>query len=267
MKYTDPATRFLRWQKTWFFMEDAVQLVMIANITVTPGGDTAVFSVLDQKRHNGPIFVNGAVASLSNTYASPNSLWHGNIGYTFTTSTAFNLTISVGPRTGDWATIGTSGQPPTTLDMFGAWVNHRTLSTPVSYMVFPGMDVKTFSVKSQSTGVQIVRNDAHVSAIYDQKHNTIMVVFWDLAGGSATFTPQGTAQVTISSNANIAIIYRIATGKVIVADPSQKLATVQIILTLAASGATPPGWTGRTMKKSVGLPQGGVAGNSVVWTL
>jgi len=267
MKYTDPATKFLRWQKTWFFMEDAVQLVIIANITVTPGGDTAVYSVLDQNRHDGPIYVNGAAASVSKTYASPNSLWHRNVGYTFKTSTAFNLSVSVGSRTGNWAAIGTSKQPPTTLDMFAAWLNHRTLSTPVSYMIFPGMDFQRFSSKSQSTGVQIVRNDAHVSAIYDQKHNTIMVVFWDLAGGSANFTPLGTAQVTISSNANIAVIYRIATGNAIVADPSQKLATVQITLTLAASGAVPPHWTGRTMKKTVSLPQGGVAGNSVVLTL
>jgi hypothetical protein len=266
MKYTNPSTRQLRWQKTWFFLQEDIQVVMIANITVTSGGDRAVFSVLDQKRRKGPIFVNGAQADLTATYTSPHSLWHWDVGYTFKTSSAFDLSVRIGPRTGSWSSIGTSTLPPTTVDFFAAWLNHRTLSTPVSYTVFPGTDVQTFTSKSQSTQIQEVRNDARVSAVYSPKHSTIMVTFWDLGGGSATFNPQSTAQLTISSNANIVIIYRLDSGKVIIADPSQKLATVHIVLTLGATGAAPPHWTGRTMQNTVTLPQGGVGGKSVVWT-
>ncbi|THH13551.1 hypothetical protein EW146_g6685 [Bondarzewia mesenterica] len=57
MRYTNPYTDALSWQKAWFFLADDVQHVMVSNLMST--SDAPVYSVLDQRLHVGPVFVNG----------------------------------------------------------------------------------------------------------------------------------------------------------------------------------------------------------------
>ena len=48
MSYTNPITHAMSWQKTWFFLDNDVQYVMLNGVTST--SDAPVFSVLDQRR-------------------------------------------------------------------------------------------------------------------------------------------------------------------------------------------------------------------------
>jgi hypothetical protein len=262
MRYTNPFTKSLRWQKAWFFLDDDVQHVMIANIA--SASNAHIYSVLDQRRHAGPILVDGVESQTSN-HTGPRSLWHGDIGYTFSDSVdAFDLSLRVGEQTGNWSSIGTSGQPPVTVDLFAAWIEHKSPHVPVSYTVFPGTDVDTFLGKSERLRLQSVQNDAHVSAVFDETHNTAMVVFWDSVGGSLRFVPSPRdAPITITADGNIAIIYCIYSGNVTVSDPSQELKTVQVTLSLE-QGRKPPQWGNGLSKDLVFvLPTGGLAGSSI----
>ncbi|KAG5716027.1 Chondroitinase-AC, partial [Termitomyces sp. T112] len=120
MRYETPTTKTLNWRKTWFFLEDDVQFVMVAKITSSTSAP--VFSVLDQRRRSGDVFVNGVTVGSGN-FTSALSLWHGGVGYTFNTSNpSTSLSLQLGNRTGSWESIGTATDPPTTVDLFAAWL-------------------------------------------------------------------------------------------------------------------------------------------------
>ena len=258
MRYTNPYTRALSWQKTWFFLADGVQRVMVTSLS--NAGDAPVYSVLDQRRHDGPIFVDGFsvpenASSASYPYAT--SLWHGNVGYTFD-DPSFGLSLSVGERTGNWSAIGISTQPLTTVDLFAAYIEHEDLTAPLSYTIFPGIDLRSFQDKSEDRQhtLRTLRNDEHISAVLDEENDTVSIVFWDGTGGTLRFFMSSEDDpISISSNGNSAIIYSFGTDKITVSDPSQTLTNIQVDITR--------GWADDTRSLDLDLPTGGNAGSSV----
>ncbi|KAG6857589.1 hypothetical protein H0H87_000188 [Tephrocybe sp. NHM501043] len=266
MRYETPTTKTLNWRKTWFFLENDVQFVMVAKLTSTTS--VPVFSVLDQRRRSGDVFVNGVAATTGN-FTSAVSLFHGGVGYTFNASNpSTSLSLQLGPRTGSWQTIGTSPDPPPTVDMFIAWLNHTDLTSSISYAIYPGTTLASFQDKSQASQIQSIRNDGSISALLDINHNTAMVVYWVEAGGSVAIpSTTGNAPVTIKSTGNAAIIVRTDTWLVTVSDPTQNLAALTLNFTLG-SGSIPPTWgTARFKVLTVNLPTGGLAGSSVTQSL
>jgi hypothetical protein len=263
MRYTNPLTKALHWQKVWFFLEDDVQHTMISNITCTSG--KPVYSVLDQRRHDGAIFIDGDKEfKKSHSILNPTSLWHGQVGYVFSgLPDDDTLRIDVGKKTGNWSTIGTSTQPPTTVDLFASWIEHGSLSESIAYTMFPGVSFSNFVAKQAQLNLQTVANNKNVSAVYDENHQTAMVVFWEQNGGSIIIKPSEFAPITISSNGNTAIIYRFKDAAIFVSDPSQTLAAVEINLSLG-DGRKPPQWgPSRDKDFIVALPTSGLAGQSV----
>jgi len=97
MRYTNPLTHNLHWQKAWFFLDDDVQLVMVSNISSAT--NATVISVLDQKRHNGAVMVDAKLTAtpFAQHGTRSQSLWHDNVGYTFPTN-LFSLSIEVGQK-------------------------------------------------------------------------------------------------------------------------------------------------------------------------
>ena len=266
MKFTNPATNSLSWQKAWFFLEDDVQHVMIP--TINSSSNASVFSVLDQKRHNGDVFVNGAPVGKMTNFSYPLSLWHDNVGYLFDPAVSpVQLSIEVGPKTGNWSAIGISAQGLATVDLFAAWIDHGSVSpsAPFAYTAFPAVKQDKFVEKALKTRLQTIRNDADVSAVYDQKHRVAMFVFWNPLGGAATFFPSPfEASISINASANAAVIYRIDTGNITVSDPSQTLESVDLTFMRGWFGKTPPGWGSQSWKQvQIELPSGGLAGSSV----
>jgi hypothetical protein len=264
MRYTNPLTRALHWQKVWFFLKDDMQHTMISNITST--SDKPVFSVLDQRRHDGAIIMDEGkelkAASLS--VRSSASLWHGSVGYVFSgLSDNDTLHVDVGEKTGNWSTIGISTQPPATVDLFAAWIEHGSLSDNIAYTMLPGVNYHNFQAKQAQLRIQPVSNDGSIAAIYDEVHQTIMVVFWEQDGGTVTITPPKFAPITISCDGNIAFIYHFDDAAIFVSDPSQTLAAVQITLSLG-HGKKPPQWgLHRNKDFVVEFPTSGLAGSSV----
>ncbi|KAF8232548.1 polysaccharide lyase family 8 protein [Tricholoma matsutake] len=249
MRYTNPKTRALSWQKAWFFLADDVQHVMISGLSST--SSAPVRSVLDQRRARGPAIVNGRSTFSGSRDAGCKTLWHGDVGYTFGEDSQMALTVQLEQKTGNWSKIGTSVQPPVTIDMFTAYVEHdrQALNVPVEYSVFPGVDYETFVWKSASRRVKTVQNDAHISAVLDGA--TFMGVFWDAAGGVVTFELRG-SRVTVAVDAHAVVIYQLESGNVTVSDPSQSLGTVRVTVTRDES---------QTL--TFQLPSGGIAGSGV----
>ncbi|KXN89990.1 Chondroitinase-AC [Leucoagaricus sp. SymC.cos] len=264
MRYTNPLTKALQWQKAWFFLEDDVQHTMISNITSTSG--KPVLSVLDQRRHDGAIFIDDGKEFKANSLSTLESasLWHGGVGYVFSgLPDNDTLHIDVGEKTGNWSTIGTSTQPPTTVDLFAAWIGHGTISESVSYTMFPGVTFPNFLAKQTHLNIQSVANDGSVAAVYDETHRTAMAIFWEQTGGSITFNPRKFAPITITSNGNTAIVYRFDDAAIFVSDPSQTLAAAEVSLSLGP-GKKPPQWGPRRDKNFiVEFPVSGLAGSSV----
>ncbi|KAH0590691.1 hypothetical protein H2248_000821 [Termitomyces sp. 'cryptogamus'] len=265
MRYETPTTKTLNWRKTWFFLEDDVQFVMVAKITSSTSAP--VFSVLDQRRRSGDVFVNGVTVGSGN-FTSALSLWHGGVGYTFNTSNpSTSLSLQLGNRTGSWESIGTATDPPTTVDLFAAWLNHTDITSSASYVIYPGTTFASFQKKSQASQLQSIRNDGSISALLDVAHNTAMLVFWVNTGGSVTIPSiAGNAPVTVKSTGNSAVIVRTDTWVVTISDPTQLLTNITLNFTLGA-GSIPSWGTDSFKVLEINLPTGGIAGSSVTQSL
>ncbi|KAG1757532.1 polysaccharide lyase family 8 protein [Suillus lakei] len=216
MRYTNPETGSLSWQKTWFFLETDIQHVMIANISSATAAP--VFSVLDQRRFGGGVWVNG-VGTYGGNYTDPQTMWHGDVGYEFPAANGtYGLSVEWGNRTGAWSDIGTSTRPPETVELFTAWLYHNNLSAPVSYTSYPAVDYGTFTLKRAATQLQEIENSASISALLDKVHRTVTAM-------------GATAPITVTTSANAAILYRVDSGTVVVSDPSQTLSELTVEMT------------------------------------
>ncbi|KAK0465143.1 polysaccharide lyase family 8 protein [Desarmillaria tabescens] len=270
MRYENPITKSLQWQKSWFFLPNDVQYVMVANIASTTSAP--VFSVLDQRRHLSNVMISGSTVTESGNFSSVESLWHGGIGYTFNASnSAVSLSVQLGNKTGSWESIGTSDEGDISVDLFSAWLSHDDTSVPVSYAVYPATSsYDLFVSKSQESDIIPVRNDGSVSAVLDVADNIAMIIFWDVDGGSVTITlpTPDAAPITVHSTGNSAVILDLDEWKVMLSDPSQTLANIALTVSLG-SGTPPPGWTDASTTKSAyfDLPSDGFWGQSVTQDL
>ena len=288
MRYTNPYTGSLSFQKAWFFLDDGVQHIMIPHaVSNASYPEHPLISVLDQKRLNGTIYVDGAPVSKSTNFTKATSLWHDGVGYAFDLSstsaysssqdilgiprTQSSLAVSFGPRSGDWATIGISTVGNITVDLFSAWVDHGpgyAPALPFAYTAFPGTpSVHAFKQKAKSARAQLqqLRNDADICALFDSASGTLFAVFWAAQGGEVAFAPGGGgAPVALRASAGAVVIYKLDEGELTVADPTQTLASVELAVTVGTSGRPPKGCSaGQTEVLDVTLPFGGVIGSSI----
>ncbi|KAJ7788461.1 polysaccharide lyase family 8 protein [Mycena olivaceomarginata] len=243
MRYTNPLTKNLHYQKSWFFLNDDVQVVLVSNISSAT--NASVISVLDQKLNSGPVVVD------SKTTATPfaqhglrsRSLWHGNVGYTFPNTADFSLSVEVGDKTGNWSAIGTSTQPPNTVDLFSAWLVHESLNA---------------SLASQSR-IEVVQNDALVSAVLDAGSSKALAVFWAPGGGSFNFAKGSPTAFTISTNGTAAVLFDWKSRVVTVSDPTQTLSALSVTLSVGGN----PGSLSKTLNFTLPSASLGLAGSSV----
>jgi len=149
--------------------------------------------------------------------------------------------------------LGISKQPPTTVDLFAAWIDHPSCKA-FAYTVYPGTTHREFQNKVQRRRHRVISNDEHVSAVLDEDNNVALIVFWSADGGSLKIpSVSGGFPITLSADANSAIIYRIDADNVTVSDPSQTKTSLKVELR-----------RGRSVKSLVfRLPVNGAAGSSV----
>ncbi|KAG5634466.1 hypothetical protein H0H81_001850, partial [Sphagnurus paluster] len=269
MRYTNPVTKALKWQKAWFYLPGDVQRVIVSSLSSSSIPKASLVSVLDQRRHVGPVVVDGVPVTTpsSSNFTGAQTLWHGGVGCQFALNTGASISVQTGVKTGDWAAIGVSTQPPAVVDLFAAWIQHQGSDAEgVVYDVFPGTEsAEAFEAKRLKARVRTLQSadEREVSAVMDDRNDIFMGVFWDARGGSVTFKPNLGASLTITVDGGAAVVYKMRDGALTVSDPSQSLSEVTVTLSWG-EGDVSSWWSGsREEKKLVPLPQGGIAGASV----
>ncbi|KAG8975127.1 hypothetical protein FRC05_006295 [Tulasnella sp. 425] len=267
MDYLNPYTGAFSYRKAWFFLPDDVQHVIVSDIT-NDSGVSDVYHVLDQKRANGGVYMDGALVTESK--AGAKSLWHDSVGYSFDTSASSgyedsaieSVELATPQRVGDWKTIGTSTSPPTNVTIFQAWLRHddTKLSTPISYSIYPATkSAKAFASKAKRYAVQSISNKG-VSAAMDAQKTVFMAVFWEK--GTAQAQIALSRSVTVKSSKPAIVMVDLKHWVVTVSDPTQSLTEVEV--TVRAWSVRKKQCAGliKGKKVSVKLPQGGDLGKS-----
>jgi len=256
MRYQSAHAKTIGYQKAYFFFPGNVQPVMVAKISRT--GTAPVYSVLDQKKREDKVYVDDVELAYpaSNTSLTPTSLWHSNVGYTFNDlGGKLGLSIKTGVQRGDWSKVGISTQPPIYVDLFAAWIEHKDLNTPLTYVAYPGVTREEFTSKRKATSLKVIQKDVAISAIYDAKNKVAMISFWEAKGGKVTFTPEDKGSpVTVSIDGNAAVILNSGTGELAISDPSQTLTNLALTIVQGSE----------TNKVPITLPKGGLLGKSIV---
>ncbi|KAG8950415.1 hypothetical protein FRC04_007430 [Tulasnella sp. 424] len=260
MDYLNPYT-------AWFFLPDDVQHVIVSNITNTSDAPD-VFHVLDQKRVNGSVYMDGV--PVTEPKAGAKSLWHDSVGYSFETSASpgsedsaiESVEFATPQRVGDWDPIGTSSSPPTNVTLFQAWLRHDTtkLSTPISYSIYPGTkSAKAFASKAKRYAVQSISNKG-VSAAMDAQKTVFMAVFWEK--GTAKAEIALSRSVTVKTSEPAIVMVDLKRWVVAVSDPTETLTEVDV--TVRAWSVRRKDCAGliKGKKVTVKLPQGGDLGKS-----
>jgi len=264
MRYTNPLTKALTFQKTWFYFENDIHHVMVS--VLDSQSNASIFSVLDQRKHQGPIYVNSRPVSSGN-FSRPRTLFHADTGYLFEDTT--QLSISAGERTGNWTAIGTSQQPAETVDLFAAWIPHdpSQLDRSVSYTAFPGRSRQEFYADASTCPLQRLCEDTVVSAVQDRAHATTMMAFWQSSGGTVRIPASWqSGAVTVTSDSALVAIFDQKSWTVTVADPTQFLDSARLTFELRES--KPWRW-GHSSTKTVQItfPAAPSAGSSVSQSL
>ena len=169
-----------------------------------------------------------------------------------------------------------SNQPPSTKDIFSAWIQHTDISQPVGYSVFPGTASNTeFNNKVNQFAPRTVVNSNTVSAATDSSALILGAAFW--SGGAVDVPSMG---IRVEVNRGVVLVLRFndgqrQTGTVSVADPAHGSGTVNIrIIWTGARRHRREACVGhhcshRSSRRAnritlrVQLPQGGMAGSTV----
>jgi hypothetical protein len=251
MRYTNPVTSSLTWQKAWFFLKEDVQHVVVSGLSIEK--KAPVYSVLDQRRQTSAVYLDGNII-VPGIYEldGKRTLWHGCVGYIFEgLGAGFQLEICYGKRSGKWSDIGISKQPSIEVDMFSAYVIHPsdTSHAPLTYSILPGTSLQEFFDKGTRLNIRTLIHDSNIVAVHDTVNKTLMASFWDKSGGHLVVDQDTALQV----GGNATVILHQDTKLVTISDPSQELKT--LYLKLIVNGAT--------YEKSFKLPVGGRAGSSI----
>ncbi|KEP47650.1 polysaccharide lyase family 8 protein [Rhizoctonia solani 123E] len=296
MRYINPFSRQFSFYKAWFFFPGNVQHVLVSNIQQSNAGSSSpVFSVLDQRLRSGDVYVNHS-PSQSGNYTEAKSLWHAGTGYAFPTDSlrAVQVSVSLESRTGDWSKIGTSKVPPSSKDLFAAWIPHKKMGggsdtgqgryTPIEYSVFPATSsVSDFEDKVSRVRPRTVVNTETASAAIDSGAKILGVAFWKAAGGSVMVNDMG-IQVEVDRAVVLMLKFNDESrtkGTVSVADPTHGAGRVNIKVTWNQSKrrghrrmegcighyCSPVGPSvavgNREASVSLDLPGGGMAGSTI----
>ncbi|QRV76810.1 polysaccharide lyase family 8 protein [Ceratobasidium sp. AG-Ba] len=233
MRYKNPLTGALSFNKAYFFFDDNVQHVLVNNIVST--SPAPVFSVLDQRLRTGDIYVDSQSVTSGN-YSNVKSLWHAGTGYVFPEAQDTDVSVEAETKTGSWASIGTSTKPLSTKDMFSAWIVHDSanLTKPIEYSVFPATNnAHDFLGKAARCTPQTIANTDVVSAAVDSTRRTFAAAFWKPEGGTLYVPHVG---LTLSVDKPIALVVKATRGGVelSVADPTHGCGSVTIGATWVA---------------------------------
>ncbi|QRW05711.1 polysaccharide lyase family 8 protein [Ceratobasidium sp. AG-Ba] len=238
MRYKNPFTGAFSFNKAYIFFSDNVQHVLVNSIN--SASSAPVFSILDQRLQKGEIYLDGESVKSGN-YCDVDSLWHAGTGYAFPLRQGTEVSVDAQKKTGSWQSIGTSTQPPSTKDMFSAWIVHDSgnLTQPIEYSVFPNTKSnQDFEDKAERCTPYTVANTNVVSAAVDSTRRTLGAAFWGPEGGAVYVPHMG---MTIIVDKPCVFMLKLkgngsSKGELSLADPTHQSSSVNVRITWAAKG-------------------------------
>lgn len=259
MDYLNPTNGNLAFKKTAFFFPSgyAIQVGPVNSKNTT----AQLVTVLDQRRRNGDIYVNGALRNTDTTYSTLNttkSIWHDNIGYYF--PAAETIYVDSRPKAANWSNIGISSGKETN-QLWTSYIKHPTKSTSgllTQYIVQPDISASAFNAKiaSGSTPISLdfSASSPQVNAAYSAADKSIAVAFWT----NGTYTsPWG---VSFQSSDPCVLLFRETNTKsyrLTVTDPTHNLSSAKLVITV----------NGTAKSSTITFPTGNKAGRYVVKSL
>ncbi|ETR98059.1 polysaccharide lyase family 8 protein [Trichoderma reesei RUT C-30] len=282
--YVDPLTQNLAYRKSWFFVDEGVIVITTDIKKNATAGNAPVITVLDNRAaessktkafvKNGPLAKSGAVQ-----HVATDTLYYANNGY-LAYDTPFELTLSVGKRSGNWSEISTSTQGVETVDIFSAYTTIK--GDKFTYGFFPSISSQKLNKELlEPTWTPITKKG--ISGIYGKDRASL--AFWpggaksveldlkDLgwaSAGTLTFTSDQPAVYLLSAKCKDKGSLRLS---VTLADPTQKLGAASYSIKISGQkhkvremGKLSEGIERRgdgAIGFGVRLPTGGLAGSSV----
>ncbi|KAL6863621.1 polysaccharide lyase family 8 protein [Trichoderma novae-zelandiae] len=282
--YVDPLAQNLSYRKSWFFVDEGVIVVTTDIKKNATAGNAAVITVLDNRAAESTktkaFAKNGALALVGEQHVATDTLYYANNGY-LAYDTPFELTLSVGKRSGNWSEISTSTQGVETVDIFSAYTTIK--GDKFTYGFFPSISSQKLNKELEKPTWTPIASKG-ISGIYGKGRASL--AFWpggaksvalDLkalgwaGSGTLTFTSDQPAVYLLSAeckDSNNSL--RLA---VTLADPTQKLGVASYSIKIAGQkhrvremGEKSEGMERRGdggIGFGVKLPTGGLAGSSV----
>lgn len=249
MNYTNPSTESLRWLKSYFFFPNAYIVQFIGDVISAPIS-SPVYTTLDQRQLSGPVYIDGVLMTTTRVNTIARRVWHDRVGYEFVQPV--NLTVDISERQANWPAIGISlGNE--THSIFVAYFTHTHESDNedrFDYFTFIDIDVNLFNdsigafsfvridrgrnSNDSSPTQAIVRGAAFGDSDDLTTDRYISLVF--LTAGEFLTQQSDITAVTVDAPVVLQFQRVITNGfhwKLAVADPSQKLVSVQVSIILS----------------------------------
>ncbi|OBZ87324.1 Chondroitinase-AC [Choanephora cucurbitarum] len=231
MDFLNPMNGNLQFEKTFFFSPNgySVQLGPIA----LKDQSSRLLTVLDQRRRNGDVYVNGNSESIDSTYNNSvvKSIWHDGIGYYF----PFSETLQVDSRlkTSNWSNIGIS-QGSEEEQLWTSYIEHtfqNQAHEPLTqYIVQLGVNSSSFNKNAANSDMPIYLDysleSQQVYSAYDIGEDVLAIAFWT----AGQYTDPWKSMTVIANKPCVLLLRQLDTRvfRLTVADPSQTLKMVKI---------------------------------------
>lgn len=242
----------VRAKKAWFFFDNEV---VCLGADINSYAKEAITTTVNQAWQNGPVkaFTSNNTLFTVGSALTSNDLkwvWQDSVGYFFPSGGKLQLTNQI--QTGSWAKINANrSKAKIKGKVFKLWFNHGVdpINQSYAYVVRPG--VNEDDMINRFGNVQILSNTGTIQAVKNENLNIIQAVFYE---PGILIDHNFSVKV---DQACIILIKNISSKSPIihVADPTQQLAKVQLILNSE--------WIKETEGCSIIFPQGAHKGASV----
>lgn len=263
----DPLTA----RKSWFFFDR--EYVCLGS-AITSEADSPVATTVNQCLLNKDIVVN--IKNRSQTldkgvHNLKDVSWvlHDSVAYIFPVPVSVN--VSNATASGSWWQIShqsSASQAAVQKDLFTLWFDHgqKPRSANYSYIVVPSIAPSSVDQYTKRPSIVIMANTPEMQAVENTNLHVSEVIFYRPG------TLKLTDNISLTAKSPCIVMVRMSgdnIGKIAVADPTQKLATVELEITapLKATGSNFSTTWHADSKSSIikiNLPAEGYAGKSVV---
>jgi chondroitin AC lyase len=216
-------------KKSWFFFDGRI-LCLGAGITGTTDAPGA--TSLDQRFSPDAVEIRdasgdpGPSAVPAPLQERPGVSWicAGTRGYVFAQPQA--VWVGTATQKGSWNEVYTAGSSaPVAKDIFSVWISHGVRPQAASYVytLLPATTPAQVKAYSLHPGIEILSNTTAIQAARDAEAHLVEAIFY----APGEFQENGR---TIAADQSCALLLHEDTGKITVADPTEKESQVNITL-------------------------------------